>query len=118
MRRLLLWLSHDPHSTSHGGEAARVGAMASAFDIEVRFVFIGDGVRAVIAGPEPYRLGPPIEKLFGSHLTTDHPGLVDRASLRSRGIDADSLTQSVPLEIAGPDAIAAAVRAADWVVPL
>lgn len=118
MRRLLLWLSHGPYSTSHTSEAVRLGAMASAFDVEVQLVFIGEGVRNVVADQEPYRLGPPPEKLFGPLLAPERPALVDRASLEARHLDAARLARAVPLAVVDAERIADAVRASDWVVPL
>ena len=118
MAHLLLWLSHDPYTTSHASEAVRLGTMASAFDLDVQLLFIADGVRALVPNQEPYRLGPPAERLFGPLLTPERPGLVDLASLGTRRIDPAELPRTLPLRPLASAEVAEAVRSADWVEPL
>ncbi len=78
---VLLWLRHPPHSTVHLSEAVRTAAMATALGVPVRLLFIADGVRALVQRQEPYRLGPPIEKMLSGVVTDECPALVHRPSL-------------------------------------
>lgn len=117
-RRLLVWVSHAPFTTSHLSEAARVSTMASAFDTEPEFLFISEGVRCLIGDAEPFRLGPPIEKLLQGLVTADRPALVDATSLTARGIERERLTRALPLRVVLAAEIAERLLAADRAVPM
>jgi sulfur relay (sulfurtransferase) DsrF/TusC family protein len=107
---VLLWIRRPPHSTVHFSEAVRVAAMTSALNVPVRMLFIAEGVRTLIAGQEPYRLGPPIEKLLKDIVTPERPALVHLPSLERRGLERGALVQGVPFRWIDDE------EAAQWVV--
>lgn len=110
MGQVLLWIRRPPHSTAHLSEAIRVAAMASALDVPVRMLFIADGVRALVAGQEPYLLGPPIEKTLRDLVTSERPALVHGPSLERRGLTLEGLVGGVALRIIDD------AEAAQWVL--
>lgn len=114
---VLLWLRHPPHSTVHLSEAVRTAAMATALGVPVRLLFIADGVRALVQRQEPYRLGPPIEKMLSGVVTDECPALVHRPSLDRRGMDLASLVPGVPVEPVDDAGVADWVLQATRVVP-
>ncbi len=118
MSRLLVWISHPPFSTSHLSEAARVSAMANAFEAEPEFLFISEGVRCLVKEAEPFRLGPPIDRLLQGLVTPERPGLVDASSLRRRGIDPERLTDALPLRLVSAEEIAERLLRSDRMVTM
>lgn len=97
-RGVLLWLRHAPYSTVHLSEAVRVATMTAALGVPVRLLFIADGVRALVQGQEPHRLGPPIEKTLAGVVTEEAPALVHNGSLDRRRIPWSSLVPGLPVE--------------------
>ena len=95
---VLLWIRRPPFSTVHLSESIRVAAMTTALGVPLRLLFIGEGVRALARGPEPYRYGPPIEKTLAGIVTAERPALVHGPSLDRRGLDRDSLVAGLALE--------------------
>lgn len=115
---VLLWIRRPPYSTVHVSEAIRVAAMASALDVPLRMLFIADGVRALVAGQEPYRLGPPIEKTLRDIVTAERPALVHAPSLERRGIGREQLAHGLPLRFIDDDETVQWILDASRTVPL
>jgi sulfur relay (sulfurtransferase) DsrF/TusC family protein len=115
---VLLWVRRPPHSTVHFSEAIRVASMATALDVPLRMLFIADGVRALVASQEPYRLGPPVEKMLRDIVTADRPALVHGPSLDRRGLKREQLSAGVPLQLVDDDEAARWVLDAVRTVPL
>lgn len=115
---VLLWVRRPPHSTVHFSEGLRVAAMATALGTPLRVLFIADGVRVLVAGQEPFRLGPPIEKSLRDIVTTERPALVHAPSLERRGLERQRLAQNVPLQLIDDDAAAQWILDAARTVPL
>jgi sulfur relay (sulfurtransferase) DsrF/TusC family protein len=107
---VLLWIRRPPHSTVHFSEAVRVASMTTALNVPLRMLFIADGVRALVAGQEPYRLSPPIEKLLKDIVTPERPALVHVPSLERRGLDRERLAPGVAYRWIDDD------ETAEWVV--
>jgi sulfur relay (sulfurtransferase) DsrF/TusC family protein len=107
---LLLWIGRLPHSTVHLSESIRLAAMSSALDLPVRLLFVGEGVRALVRGQEPYRYSPPIEKLLTGIVSASSPALVHRPSLLHRGLDSSTLLAPVPAQLVDDH------DAADWLI--
>ncbi len=106
----LLWVRSPPFSTVHLAESIRLAAMATALGETVRFLFVAEGVRAVVPGPEPFRYGPPIAKSLAGIVTPERPALVHGPSLARRGLDPGALRFDVPVAIVDD------AEAARWVV--
>lgn len=104
----LLWVSHPPHSTVHLSEAIRLSAMATALGSPARLLFIGEGVRSLAQGQEPYRYGPPLEKMLAGIVTAESPLLVHGPSLSRRRMSQGSLAAHLPVEVVDD------ATAADW----
>jgi sulfur relay (sulfurtransferase) DsrF/TusC family protein len=115
---VLLWIRRAPHSTVHLSEAIRVASMATALGVPLRMLFIADGVRALVANQEPYRLGPPIEKTLGDIVTRERPALVHAPSLSLRGLAPESLVARVSVRLIDDDEAARWVLDAARTVPL
>lgn len=115
---LLLWIRHPPYTSAHLAEAIRIMAMTTALGATVRCLFIGEGVRALVRGQEPYLLGPPLERLLLEIVTPENPALVHQASLEARGLGPERLISSIPWDPAGDQQVAEAIVSADRVVPL
>ncbi|HLY77380.1 MAG TPA: DsrE family protein [Thermoplasmata archaeon] len=115
---VLLWVRRAPYSTAHLSEAIRVAAMGTALGLPLRMLFIADGVRALVAGQEPHRLGPPIEKTLRDIVTVERPALVHAPSLRRRGLEPLALASGVPVRLIEDDEAAQWVLDAARTVPL
>ncbi len=115
-RYRLVWVRHCPHSTVHLAEAIRVAAMATALGSTARLLFIGDGVRSLVRGQEPYRYGPPIEKMLGGIVTREAPALVHGPSLARRRMTFESLVPELPVEEVDDARAADQIYRADTVV--
>jgi sulfur relay (sulfurtransferase) DsrF/TusC family protein len=115
---VLLWVRRAPFSTVHLAEGIRIAAMATALGTPLRMLFISNGVRALVAGQEPHRLGPPIEKSLQGIVTPEHPALVHRPSLDRRGIDPDRLAPGVPVQLIDDATAAEWILGAQRTVPL
>jgi sulfur relay (sulfurtransferase) DsrF/TusC family protein len=115
---VLLWVRRPPHSTVHFSEAIRVAAMATALDVPLRMLFIADGVRALVAGQEPYRLGPPIERALRDIVSAERPALVHAPSLERRGLGREQLDPGVPIQLIDDDEAAQRIVDAARTVPL
>jgi sulfur relay (sulfurtransferase) DsrF/TusC family protein len=115
---VLLWIRRPPHSTGHFSEAVRVAAMATALDVPLRMLFIADGVRALVAGQEPYLLGPPIERTLKDIVTVERPALVHAPSLERRGLAREQLAHGVPVRLIDDDEAARWILDAGRTVPL
>jgi sulfur relay (sulfurtransferase) DsrF/TusC family protein len=107
---VLLWVRRAPHSTVHLSEGIRIAAMSTALDVPARVLFIADGVRALVAGQEPYRLGPPVDKMLRDIVTPERPALVHAPSLAARGLEPLRLDPGVPTRLIDDD------EAAEWVL--
>ena len=118
MPGLLLWVRHPPYTSAHLGEAIRIMAMTTALGSSVRCLFIGEGVRALVRGQDPYLLGPPLERLLQGIVTPGSPALVHEGSLQGRNIAPERLIPTVPWELVGEEGVAEAIVSADRVVPL
>ncbi len=92
--------------------------MTVALGTPVRLLFVGEGVRALVRGQEPHRLGPPIEQLLQGIVGPDAPALVHRGSLTRRSLRAGDLIEGVPLALIGTAEAADWLVRADRVVPL
>ncbi len=114
---VLLWIRHPPHSTVHLTEAVRLAAMGTALGDTYRFLFVADGVRSLLRGQEPFRLGPPMETMFAGLVSEERPALVHLPSLLRRGLERASLVAPFPLRIVGDAEAARALGDADRVVP-
>jgi sulfur relay (sulfurtransferase) DsrF/TusC family protein len=115
---LLLWIRHPPYTSAHLGEAVRIMAMTTALGAAARCLFIGEGVRALVQGQEPYLLGPPLERLLLEVVTPENPALVHQGSLDARALAPERLIPSIPWVRAGDRQVAEALVSADRVVPL
>lgn len=115
---LVLWVRHAPYSTVHFSEGIRVAAMTSALDVPVTFVFVGDGVRVLTQRQEPYRLGPPVERLLAGIVTESNPARVHAPSLARRGLKRDDLVTSVPWRVVDDHGAAELLLGASRTVPL
>ncbi len=113
----LLWMSHPPHSTVHLSEALRLSAMATALGSPVRMLFVGEGVRALVRGPEPYLYGPPLDRLLAGIVTPEAPVLVHGPSLTFRRWSRGSLLPQLPLEVVDDEGAAEWIYRAKKVVP-
>ncbi len=114
----LLWVRHAPYTTAHLSEAIRLAAMSSALGTTVRLLFVADGVRALVGGAEPYRLGPPIRRLLQDIVTDERPALVHAPSLERRGLSARDLEAGVALRLVDDDEAGRWIAEADRTVPL
>ncbi len=117
-RPVLLWVRHLPHSTVHFSEAIRLAAMSTALDLPVRWLFVGDGVRAIVRGQEPYRYAPPITKTLQGIVTRERPALVHGPSLGHRGLDRSAVVEGLAVEEVDDEGAAEWVIRASRVVPL
>ena len=115
---VLLWVRRPPHSTAHFSEAVRVASMATALSVPLRMLFIADGVRVLIAGQEPYLLGPPVEKTLQDIVTVERPALVHAPSLQHRGLGREQLARGVPIQLIDDDEAAQWILDAARTVPL
>ena len=115
---VLLWVRRVPHSTVHLSEALRVASMATALNVPLRMLFIAEGVRALVAGQDPYRLGPPIEKTLRDIVTAERPALVHAPSLQHRGLEPRALVAGVPVRLIDDDETAQWILGAARTVPL
>ncbi len=115
---VLLWVRHPPHSTVHFSEGVRVAAMTSALGTPVRLLFIADGVRALVNGQEPYRLGPPVDKSLRDIVTSERPALVHAPSLALRGLGPERLSRGVPFRLVDDTEVADLLLGSAHVVPL
>ena len=117
-RPVLLWVRSTPHSTVHLSEGIRLAAMSTALDLPVRWLFIADGVRALVGGQEAYRYAPPLSKTLAGIVANDRPALVHLPSLARRSIPWEALLEGLPLQPVGDEEAAEWVLRASRVVPL
>ncbi len=115
---VLLWVRHPPHATVHFSEGIRVAAMASALGTPVRLLFIADGVRALVEGQEPYRLGPPVDKSLRDIVTSERPALVHAPSLGGRGLGPENLSRGIPFRLVDDAEVADLLLESAQAVPL
>lgn len=106
---ILFWVRHAPYSTNYLAETIRAAAMTGALGTPVRLLFVGDGVRALVKGQEPFLKGPPVAKLLQGIVTDASPALIHRDSLAHRALDLDELVVGVPVTLVSTD------EAADWI---
>ena len=115
---ILFWIRHVPYSTNHLAEAIRASAMTVALGTPVRLLFVGEGVRALVQGQEPHRLGPPVEELLRGIVAADSPALVHGDSLDRRSILPSELIRGLPVNVVDTDEVAEWLVRVDRVVPL
>ena len=115
---VLLWIRSPPHSTVHLTEGVRLAAMATALDIPVRWLFIGEGVRALVQGQEPYLYAPPLKRILAGIVSAELPALVHAPSLQHRGIEWGGLVDGVPFTAVDDAGAAEWLIGASRVVPL
>ena len=115
---ILFWVRHAPYSTNHVAETIRTSGMAVALGTPVRLLFVEEGVRALVRGQEPHRLGPPIEQLLQGIISPESPALVHRGSLAHRSILAGDLIEGLPIALIETEEAADWLVRADRVVPL
>ncbi len=115
---ILFWVRHAPYSTNHLAETIRASAMTVALGTPVRLLFVGEGVRALVHGQEPHRLGPPLEQLLRGIIAADSPALVHGDSLARRSILPAELIADLPVTVVDTDEVAEWLVRADRVVPL
>jgi sulfur relay (sulfurtransferase) DsrF/TusC family protein len=115
---VLLWVRRPPHSTAHFSEAVRVASMATALNVPLRMLFIAGGVRALVAGQEPYLLGPPVEKILQDIVNAERPALVHAPSLERRGLVSEQLARGVPFRLIDDEEAAQWILDAARTVPL
>ncbi len=115
---VLLWVRRPPHSTVHFSEGIRLAAMTSALGTPVHLLFIADGVRTLVKGQEPYRLGPPVDKSLRDIVTAERPALVHAPSLAGRGLGPEDLSRGTPFRLVDDADVADLILDSAQVVPL
>lgn len=115
---ILFWIRHAPYTTNYLGEAIRVAAMTGALGTPVRMLFVGEGVRALVKGQEPFLFGPPVTQLLQGIVTNSSPALVHRDSLARRALDAGELVTDLPTTMVSTDEAADWMARSERVVPL